>query len=442
MKAISLFSSGGIADLALEKLNIDVLVANELLEERAILYQANFPKSAMLPGDIRELKEDIIKLTKEKLGGSALDFLMATPPCQGMSKNGQGKLLKGIRDGSKPKIDFRNRLIIPTIEIVLALQPRTVIFENVPEMMNTIIDDESGKYVNIIEYIHEKLADYVGKAEVVNFADYGVPQRRQRLITIFTRDADLKDYFEKHGTFLPARTHSKNGVSGLERWVSLKEVIGNLPKLDAKEKKTATSKIPFHRVPVLDPKKYIWISHTPPEKGAFDNQCINQECLYQGNLTHGATRDSNGINSANKTTPLYCIKCGQLLPRPYTKTKDGNIQLMSGYTSAYKRMSWSLPASTLTTNLSYPSSDHKIHPDQNRVLSLYEAFKLHTVDSFQYKWEFENGEIAKDTLITEIIGESVPPMGVHTILKNLLELPERPLEKILTRNEKRLNLTY
>lgn len=441
MKSVSLFSSGGIADLALEKLGIEVLVANELLEERARLYQSNFPNSKMLPGDIRELKDEIIRVAREKLGDAELDFLMATPPCQGMSKNGQGKLLKGIREGSKPKIDFRNRLILPTLDIVVALQPRTVIFENVPEMMNTIIDDENGEYVNIIDHIKKRLTGYIGKAEVVNFADYGVPQRRQRLITIFTKDKELQRYFEQYETFLPPKTHSKSGELGLKKWVSLRDVISDLPKLDAKEEKTATSKIPFHRVPVLDPKKYIWISNTPPEKGAFDNQCINPECLYQENPTHGATRDSNGINSANKSTPLYCLKCGQLLPRPYTKTKDG-IQLMSGYTSAYKRMSWNLPASALTTNLSYPSSDHKVHPDQHRVLSLYEAFKLHTIDLFPYRWEFENGEVARDTLIAEIIGESVPPFGVLSIVRHLVELPELESNDHLAQKNSRLSLTY
>jgi DNA (cytosine-5)-methyltransferase 1 len=48
------------------------------------------------------------------LSGVELDILFATPPCQGMSKNGRGKLLQGIREGKKPSLDSRNRLIIPT----------------------------------------------------------------------------------------------------------------------------------------------------------------------------------------------------------------------------------------------------------------------------------------------------------------------------------------
>jgi len=92
VKAVSLFSSGGIGDLALIKDGIDVVVANEFLEDRASLFSANFPDANMMTGDIWELKDEIISSALDKLDGEELDFILATPPCQGMSKNGQGKL--------------------------------------------------------------------------------------------------------------------------------------------------------------------------------------------------------------------------------------------------------------------------------------------------------------------------------------------------------------
>ncbi len=83
-------------------------------------------------------------------------------------------------------MDARNRLIIPTMDVATALRPRVVILENVPEMRNTTIEVDGG-LVNIIDYIALRLgAEYRGGAQVVEFADYGVPQRRQRLITVFT----------------------------------------------------------------------------------------------------------------------------------------------------------------------------------------------------------------------------------------------------------------
>ena len=422
MKAITLFSSAGIGDLAIKASGIDILVANELLEDRVSLHRRNFPGTQMIDGDIWSKKDEIIETTLELLDGEELDFLFATPPCQGMSKNGQGKLLSGIRNGTKPKFDARNQLIMPTLDIAVALKPKIILFENVPEMENTLILDEQENPINLIEYIRRRLGpEYVGKAEVVQFADLGVPQRRSRLITIFSRLEHVQDYLYSHDTLIPMRSHAKNPSRGILPWVTVRDTIGKLPALDSKDKETATSKIPFHRVPVLDEKKYWWIENTPPERGAFDNQCVNADCRYQGNITHGATRNEAGINRANTTTPLYCEKCGALLPRPSTKDKTtGELRIMAGYTSAYKRMAWDLPSSTLTTNLSFPCSDQKVHPEQNRVLSLYEAFLLHTLDEFPYVWEHADGRVARDSTIREVIGESIPPKAIFVIVQHLL----------------------
>jgi DNA (cytosine-5)-methyltransferase 1 len=419
-KAVSLFASSGIGDLALRAAGLNVIVANEIVEDRARLFQANFPETKMMQGDIWALKNQIIDATKVLLDGEELDLLIATPPCQGMSKNGQGKLLAEIRAGNRPAMDPRNRLIIPTVEIALALNPRIIIFENVPEMANTFILDESGELVKIVDYIPRMLgANYMGGAEVVEFADYGVPQRRQRLITIFTRDEELKSRYREKGSFISPPTHSQRPTSNLQSWLTLRSVIGSFPKLSGIAGHNA--KIDFHelhRVPILDPKKYSWIKHTPPGKSAFDNQCINPKCGSTDNRLHTSIRSLEGINRTSTETPLYCERCGELLPRPFT-ISDGEKRLMKGFTSAYKRMSWDSPAPTLTTNLSYPSSDQNLHPDQNRVLSLFEAITLHTITDYEYDWAMQDGKPVSDGLIRDSIGESVPPRGLEKLISYL-----------------------
>ena len=420
MKGISLFASGGIGDLALRNVGVDVVVANELIKERAEVLQSNFSDCKMIVGDINEVFSEIIEETKQALNTQKLDFILATPPCQGMSKNGRGKLLSLIRKGDRPKLDVRNQLIVPTINIVKELMPEIVVFENVPEMKDTLIEYDN-KLVNITDFINNKLSSigYFGTAEVVEFADYGVPQRRQRLITVYSRNKNLVDYFKKHFSFLPRTTHSNNDKRK-KPWVTVRDAINKVPKLDAKNKTTSVSKkIPYHRVPLLDKDKYFWVSSTPPEKGAFDNQCVS--CGFDKNPTHGSSKDRNGINRANKDTPLYCVNCGELLPRPWVKKGD-NYRLMKGYTSAYRRMKWDLPATALTTNLSYACSDSKLHPEQNRVLSLYEAFIIHTIDKYEYKWKRADGKKVSDKLIREIIGESIPPKGLEVILKHIVEI--------------------
>lgn len=419
LTGVSLFSGGGIGDLALRSAGVDVLVASELLPDRASVFRTNYPTTTMVQGDIRKTKVNIIEEAKVKLQGRTLDILFATPPCQGMSKNGRGKLLRGVRSGVKPKLDERNRLALDAVEIALALRPKLVVFENVPEMQNSLTE-YNGQVRDLLELISESLApDYEGRWEVVEFADYGVPQRRQRLITVFILRS-LSSMSLKKWAVLPEPTHSQNPSMFTRPWVTVDEALANVPPLDAANPRSAShERIPFHRVPTLDAAKYFWVSNTPPGKSAFDNQCVNPACGFDKNPTHGSKHNSEGINQAKRDTPVRCLKCGELLPRPWVK-HGSEYRLMSGFTSAYKRMRGDLPASALTRNLSYACSDQKLHPREHRVLSLHEAFILHTVDAYDFVWKRDDGKKLSDKTIREIIGESIPPKGLEVIFRHLI----------------------
>jgi DNA (cytosine-5)-methyltransferase 1 len=86
MIGASLFSSAGIAETYLEDVGINIVAANELIKERADLYQSLYPTSKMISGNI--LDENIFK-TIVKNTPKKLDFLIATPPCQGISVAGK-----------------------------------------------------------------------------------------------------------------------------------------------------------------------------------------------------------------------------------------------------------------------------------------------------------------------------------------------------------------
>ena len=414
--AISLFSSSGIGDIALQKNKIDVLVANELLEDRCSIYKRNFPKTHIVSGDIEQNHDEIIHQTKKRLGVSELDFALVTPPCQGMSKNGRGKLLAEIKAGRRPKIDPRNLLIIPALSILRSLNPKTIIFENVVEMKNTLIPREGAPKL-ILEVIRDALIDYTIEVQSVELANYGVPQNRQRLITIATRDNKLIKYFNKFGTLFPVTTHAKQSPDK-KKWVTVRDIIGKLEPLDGKTK-FQSKKDPLHRVPKLDDKKYRWIKCTPLNKSAFDNQC--DKCGFDENLTHMSSVNSEGINRPSSATPIYCQQCGELLPRPVTK-KNGTIKLMKGFTSAYKRMDWDSPASAVTRNFPYACSDKKIHPNQHRVLSIREACLLHTIDANDFIFENEYNKPATFTSIRDTLGESIPPKFLHTIINHFIRI--------------------
>lgn len=160
--AISLFSSGGIGDLAIRRNGFDILVSNEKLQDRHALFAFNFPSASAVTGDIWRQAGRIEAEAQRRLAGRDLNLLYATPPCQGMSKNGRGKLLSAVRAGRKPSTTSA------TAEHGLGPQAA---LENVPEMANTVILDERAPPVLILDYIERRLGpEYAGGAEVVEFA--------------------------------------------------------------------------------------------------------------------------------------------------------------------------------------------------------------------------------------------------------------------------------
>ena len=420
--AISLFSSSGIGDLGLHANGINTVTACEIIEERMALFKNNNPNTKCFCGDIWKLEKDIIDDYNERFSENPF-LILATPPCQGMSPNGMGKMLSDYRKGLRPKYDERNRLIIPAIHIIKALQPKWIIFENVANMENTLIYDENDELINIIDYVRRELGkDYVGGPQVIDCADYGVPEHRVRLLTIFSKSEKARQYYEKNISFLPEKTHSQERTLFLKKWVTLRDVISGLPVLRAEKGQNIDKKNSLHKVPVLDEKKLWWLDNTPEGNTAFNNQCVNPKCGYQGNKLHGAKHNEEGINKYNEDTPLYCEKCGSLLPRPYVEEKGTEEKrIMKGFTSAYKRMTWDEPASTLTQNFQYACSDNKVHPSQTRVLSLWEGLIIQTISAYPYSFVI-NGKQVKDGLIRDTIGESVPPKIIDVVCKKIFEI--------------------
>lgn len=421
--ALSLFSSSGIGDLGLHANGIATVIACELIKERMDLFQANNPDTKCFCGDIWELEDDIAGYYEERYNENPF-MVLATPPCQGMSSNGMGKILNDRRRGARPKHDERNRLVIPAVHIIKRLRPEWVVFENVSNMGNTFIYDENGDLVNIIDYIHRELGDeYIGEPQIFDCANYGVPEHRVRLLTVLSKSEKAKSHFKRFRTYLPEETHSAEAALFKKPWVTIRDVISSTPELRAEKGKNIDKRNPLHKVPLLDKKKLWWIDNTPEGGTAFNNQCVNPDCKYQGNTLHGARHGEDGINRFNKDTPLYCQKCGALLPRPYVEDKSGGKRIMKGFTSAYKRMSWDEPASTLTQNFQYACSDNKVHPSQARALSLWEAMIIQTIADYPFEFVV-NGKMCRDGLIRDTIGESIPPKVMDLLCSNILKIEQ------------------
>lgn len=374
MKAVSLFANVGVAETYLHELGIDVVIANEIEEERANFYSHLYPKTKMICGDIttKEVQNKIL----EEAGKYNIDLVMATPPCQGMS-------IAGKMD----PLDERNHLIFYAVLIIKKIKPKYVFLENVPQLLTTKIklDDE---IMLIPEYLRRELGENYNFAtqNLVSAMDYDVPQMRKRNIFLLSRkDMDYKWEIPKP-----------------HKHITLKEAIGDLPSVDPflkegyeetiklfpdfeKKQKEALQVSKFHYPPKHAKKHVIAMMHTPSGKTAFDN-------------------------------PVY-----------YPKKDNG--EKVNGHYNTYRRFSWDKPCRTITQNNGVISSLCCVHPGREyttengtvlysdpRCLTLLELF---IVSSLPRDWNVP--EWADERLIRKVIGEGIPPMLVKNIMKNLID---------------------
>lgn len=240
MKAISLFSSAGIGELRLPS-DIDVVLANELLEKRAMCYSFLHPNSTMLNGDITDpaIKEQIIKTTQS----SNAQLLLATPPCQGLSTLGKNK----VQDQYIK--DRRNFLILEVLDIIDACDFDYILIENVPKFIEMYFPFQDGFY-QLEQILNIKYSDkYVVEVKVLNAKDYGIAQSRPRAIA---------KLYKKHLVW---------GWPKTEPEVTLENVIGHLPSLEAGQ----DSGIKWHKAKPEVDRLVLALKHTAPGKSAIAN---------------------------------------------------------------------------------------------------------------------------------------------------------------------------
>lgn len=374
MKAVSLFANIGVAEAYLESIGIDIAVANELIDRRAKLYSAIYPKTKMICGDIT--KDEIFTEIVDACKVNKVEIIIATPPCQGMSTA-----------GPQEENDERNSLICPVIRMVEKLKPNYVFIENVPMFYNTEIVVD-GKRILIPELIKNKLGGgYTINQYVIDTKDYSVPQTRERAILLLSKKNKNKVWV------LPKKD---------KKVVTMKDAIGDLPILDPfvtditeterqemfplyEERRKAALKISHWHVPPRHVKRQVVaMQHTPTGCTAFDN-------------------------------PVYF---------PIKENGDP----VKGYHNTYKRQNWDTAAYTVTMDNRKISSQNNVHPGREyinengevlysdaRTLTLYE---LMIIMSLPKDWPVPKS--TSEAFLRRIIGEGIPPLFIKKVFENLL----------------------
>lgn len=237
LKGISLFSNIGIGELGLPS-DIQIVVANELLKDRADFYAEIHPNTKMIQGSI--LDENVFEaLIEESRRQGTIDFLIATPPCQAMST--AGKMLKD---------DPRNALILPALEYVKQIQPKFILIENVKGMKKTLVN---GVLIpEIIESTLRPLGYQHINHYILDTADYGIPQHRKRIFFLISKEQ----------AWLPPQK--------AERKISIKEAIDHLPSIESGDVCTE-KEYEWHYGKKHNARHIEWMQHTKSGDTAFNN---------------------------------------------------------------------------------------------------------------------------------------------------------------------------
>jgi DNA (cytosine-5)-methyltransferase 1 len=169
--AIDLFSGCGGLTLGLRRAGFRVAGAIELDPLAVETYKANHKRTVVWPQDIRKVSARRV-MRELKLRRGQLDLLAGCPPCEGFSS------LRTLNGGQRVR-DPRNNLIFEFLRFVRVVRPRTVMMENVPALRN------NKRFVLLCRALRRMGYSYGFR--VLNAADYGVPQRRRRLILLASR---------------------------------------------------------------------------------------------------------------------------------------------------------------------------------------------------------------------------------------------------------------
>ena len=342
--------------------DFNIRFANEFNHDAAEAFRQNYPRVTMIEEDIANIDEHFLK--SKGISSKRVDLVIGGPPCQSFSTVG------------KRQYDKRAKMYREYRRILSFIQPKMFVFENVYGLL-TMKNEQNGPIIRNVKESFNDLSSF-GEAsgydvytKLINAKDFGVPQNRERVFLIGIRK-DLKIKFE--WTF-PEETTLNNEIT-------LRDAISDLPILGNNEQKN----------------NYICEPRTEYQALLRGNQT---ELLNHVSRNHGerlqkimrALGEGQGKNDINRM-----VEDGIL---------DKDLYLTSGYNNTYGRLWWDKPSTTITNNLSTPSSLRCIHPEQNRALTAREGARI---QSFPDNYKFVGGLQAINTQI----GNAVPPiLSIH-----------------------------
>lgn len=363
MNVIDLFSGAGGLSLGFMKDGYVVKKAVEFDSSIANTYKENHPEVDMIVDDIKNIDQSGVF----KKGDA--NIIIGGPPCQGFSMAG-ARIRNGFMD------DPRNYLFKHYFNVVKTVKPDVFVMENV-KGIQTMQKGEIFKEILRL-FSDPELLDgkpYHLYYRVVKAVEFGVPQKRERMIIIGT----TKDNVDFDKLWKETQEQITEEIPTYFDYVTVKDAISNLGDTT--------------------------------EDGIIDNP--NPETAYQKYLSFAGTKLQNHTKTHHSKVAIERMM----------KVNSGenftvlNEDIKSVHSGSYGRLSWDEPAPTITTRFDTPSGGRFTHPEKNRTLSPREAARI---QSFPDDFVF----YGKKTSIIKQIGNAVPPKVSYFLARlvdNILE---------------------
>jgi len=365
---VDLFAGVGGMSLGFEQAGFEVVAAFDFALHNVETHTKNFPKCAAFQRDLSIASGD--QLRKDaKLGKKSIDVVFGGPPCQGFSEIGKRLMA-----------DPRNQLLFHFSRLVRELQPRYFVLENVEGLMMGDSEDLLDSFV-----LRVRRAGYavVEPIQVLDAADFGVPQRRRRVFVLgFKQGETAPDYpspspfRNKRGRII--RPKVIDAIRDLEK-------LGNRTDLFDSDVFCGPLGIPSYYAKVLRGDVADTDDRSPPRK-----------------------RNGEGLSGCLRTR-----HADEIIDR-FSATLPGTTEAIS----RYYRLANDGVAPTLRAGTNIDHGSHTaarpIHPEQPRCITTREAARLHSFpDWFQFHPTRWHG--------FKQIGNSVPPRMARAVARSILQ---------------------
>lgn len=387
-----------------------------------------------LCSDVREISADVFHGVDRRVPL----VVIGGPPCQAYSLIGRAKL-RSLGIERTHTNDHRGFLFEDFLRLAEQLDADAVVMENVPESV-----DYGGR--NIPEHVSGLLTSlgYNAKWTILNSADYGVPQLRERVFVVAVKKAIPIDFgfpIPTHSSAVPYTANFERRMEKFEDlkyfvqapsspdcasdWVTVEDAISDLPSLFPNSRSRYRLYKPSMRLPYRTPAQNeyqnsmrTWygqdlsgVTGHSFRRNLRDFQIF--ECMHEGDdytiaseiadrLLEESAR-ANGINAVDNPDEYERLK--QKIVPPYSRTK---------FLSKWKKLTRSRPSHTLTAHLGVDSYSH-IHPWEPRGISVREAARLQSFpDEFLF-FRSMNDAFRQ-------IGNAVPPLLAKAIAEELMTI--------------------